>query len=88
MGDFGDALKAGGKGFKEGPAPREFSVAGRPVRCSHCGEGRFVPGSALLNTRARTAFGVDWADPSAAILTCAECGRIEWFTQEPIPTGE
>ncbi len=25
------------------------------------------------------AVGVDWADPAATILVCAECGRIEWF---------
>ena len=83
MGNFIEALKAGVKGFKEGTRPSEYSVAGRPVRCPHCGEGKFAPGSALLNTRARSAFNVDWADPSAAILVCAECGRIEWFAQQP-----
>ncbi len=83
MGRFIDALKAGVKGFKEGTTPREYSVAGRPVRCPHCGQKKFAPGSALLNTRARSAFNVDWADPSAAILVCAECGRIEWFAQQP-----
>ena len=80
---FFDALKAGVKGFKEGTQPREYSVAGRPVRCPHCGEGKFAPGSALLNTRARSAFNVDWADPSATILICAECGRIEWYVNAP-----
>jgi hypothetical protein len=82
-GRFFEAVKAGVKGFKEGTEPSEYSVAGRPVRCSHCGEGKFVPGKALLNTRVRTAFSVDWADPSATILVCAECGRIEWFAHEP-----
>ena len=38
---------------------------------------------ALLNTRTRSVFNVDWADPSASILICAECGRIEWFAHEP-----
>jgi hypothetical protein len=83
MGRFFDAVKAGIKGFKEGAEPGEYSVAGRPVRCPHCGESKFSPGSALLNTRVRTAFKLDWIDPSAAILICAECGRIEWYASEP-----
>ncbi len=87
MGRFFDALRAGVKGFREGNEPTGYSVAGRPVRCPHCGEAKFAPGSALLNTRARSAFNVDWADPSATILVCAECGRIEWFAQEPTETS-
>jgi len=31
----------------------------------------------------RSAFNVDWADPTATILICGECGRVEWFAQEP-----
>jgi hypothetical protein len=84
MGRFFDALKAGVEGFKEGTEPREYSVAERPVRCPHCGERKFAPGSALLNTRGLTVFNLDWADPSASILVCAECGRIEWFVREPV----
>ena len=87
MGHFIEALKAGVRGFKEGTMPRECSVAGRLVRCPHCGETRFAPGSALLNTRGRSAFNLDWADPSAALLICAECVRIEWFLQEPAPAA-
>jgi len=83
MARFFDALKAGVKGFKEANDPTEYSVAGRPVRCPHCRESKFAPRSALLNTRGRTALGVDWIDPSAYILICAECGRIEWYAQEP-----
>jgi predicted nucleic-acid-binding Zn-ribbon protein len=81
MGRFIDALKAGAKSYNE---PRLYVVAGRPVRCPHCGEAEFVPGGrALLNTRVRSVFNVDWADPSAFVLTCAECGRIEWYAHEP-----
>jgi hypothetical protein len=83
MGQFFEALKAGARAFKEGTEPAEYSVAGRPVRCPHCAGAKFAPGSALLNTRGRTAFNVDWADPSASILVCAECGRIEWYANEP-----
>ena len=85
MGNFFEALKAGIKGFREANDPTGYSVGGRPVRCPHCGQGRFIPSSALLNTRARSAFNIDWADPMAWILICAECGRLEWFAQEPDP---
>jgi uncharacterized protein len=87
MGRFFDAVKAGVQGLKDGAEPSEYSVAGRAVTCPHCGERKFAPGSALLNTRARSAFNVDWADPSATILICSECGRIEWFAQEPDRAG-
>ena len=87
MGRFFEALKAGVKGFNNANDPAEYSVAGRPVRCPHCGETRFAPGSAMLNTRARSAFNLDWSDPSAKILICAECGRVEWFVNEPTETA-
>ena len=83
MARFFDALKAGVKGFKEATEPTAYSVAGRPVRCPHCGGSEFTPSSAMLNSRGRTAFGADWVDPSASILICAECGRIEWYVQKP-----
>ena len=80
---FFDALKAGVKGFKEANEPTEYSVAGKRVHCPHCGGSEFAPSSAMLNSRGRTAFGADWIDPSASILICAECGRIEWYAQKP-----
>jgi predicted nucleic-acid-binding Zn-ribbon protein len=83
MGRFFDALKAGVKVLTDADDPVEYSVAGKPIRCPHCGETKFATGSALLNTRTRTAFNADWADPSATILVCAECGRIEWYASEP-----
>lgn len=83
MGRFIEALKAGARAFKEGTKPQPYEAAGRPVTCAHCGERLFLPGSALLNTRVRSTFNVDWADPTAWLLICAECGRIEWFLEEP-----
>ena len=88
MARFFEALKAAARAFKEGTQPAEYTVAGRPVRCAHCGERQFAPGSALLNSRSRTVFNVDWADPMASILICAECGRIEWFMDEPQAAGD
>ena len=87
MGRFFDALKAGVAGFKEGAEPSEYSIAGRPVRCPHCGNTTFAPGRALLNTAGLTLFNLDWADPAATILVCSECGRIEWFAQQPDRLG-
>jgi hypothetical protein len=80
---FFEALKAGWKGFKEANNPTAYAVAGKPVRCPHCGGSEFAISDAMLNSRIRTGFGADWADPSASILICAECGRIEWYAQEP-----
>lgn len=84
MGRFFDALRAGVsaavEGYKEGT---EYSVAGRRVRCPHCGHEKFITGRALLNSAGRTLFNLDWTDPSATTLVCAECGRIEWFAQPP-----
>jgi hypothetical protein len=85
MGRFFEAVRAGLKGFTTANDPAEFTVAGRPVRCPHCGETKFVPDNALLNTRVRSALNADWLDPGATILICAECGRVEWFAIEPSP---
>lgn len=83
MGRFFRAVKAGIKGFKDGMGPCEYQVAGRPVRCPHCGHQKFVSGRTLLNTTGKTLLDLAWADPSATTLICAECGRIEWFAQKP-----
>jgi hypothetical protein len=83
VGRFFEALKAGARAFKEGTEPTGYSVGGRPVRCPHCGQTKFAPGDALLNTRGATLFNLDWANPLASILICAECGRIEWFANPP-----
>jgi uncharacterized protein len=86
MGRFFNAVKAGVASMKESAQPSEYTVAGSPVRCPHCGHQKFTPGRALLNTAGRTFFNLDWTDPSATILVCSECGRIEWFAQEPDST--
>jgi hypothetical protein len=80
---FFEALRRGVAAFKADSGPHEYTSAGRPVRCPHCGHTQFIHGSALLNTKGRTFFNMDWADPSAATLICAECSRIEWYAQEP-----
>lgn len=87
MGQFFKAINAGIAGFaesmNEANQPRPCSVAGKPVRCPHCSNTTFLPATAQLNSAGRTFFNLDWTDPSATILICAECGRIEWFAQAP-----
>lgn len=52
------------------------------MRCSQCGKEWFVLGNALLNTAGMSFLGLDWANRSAYTLTCARCGRIEWYARE------
>ena len=88
MGRFFNAVKAGVSAMKEASGPGEYAIAGKPVRCPHCSNEKFIPGRALLNSAGRTFFNLDWTDPSATILVCSECGRIEWFAQEPDRAGD
>ena len=67
----------------EGPEGERFTVAGKPVGCSHCAHDRFVEGRAQLNTAGMTFFNLDWANRSAATLACTRCGHIEWFLEDP-----
>jgi transcription elongation factor Elf1 len=73
-------VAAGIEGYKEGSS---YSVAGHPVKCPLCGHEKFLSGRALLNSRGRTLLNLDWTNSSATTLVCAECGRIEWFAQQP-----
>ena len=66
-----------------GDESRLFNVAGKPVRCPHCGGEEFDRGSALLNTAGATLFGLDWANRSSHTLICTGCSRIEWFLDKP-----
>jgi len=77
------ALSAGVKAKSSGPAGDMFEVAGRPVRCLHCGGEWFIEGRAQLNTAGLTFLGLDWANRSAATLACVGCGRVEWFLADP-----
>lgn len=83
MGRFFDALKVGFKDYKERTGPPAYSIAGRTVRCPHCGEDKFLASTALLNSSVLTLVNLDWLDRSATVLVCAECGRIEWYAQKP-----
>ena len=83
MGGFFGALRRGVAGAREAMGPQAYSLAGKPVICPHCGHNRFAEGRAQLNTAMLTFFKLDWANRSATTLVCAECGRVEWFLQQP-----
>ena len=83
MGKFFTAVKRGFEAMGDTPAGERYTVAGKTVVCTHCSHDRFVEGRAQLNTAGLTFFNLDWANRTAATLTCASCGRIEWFLADP-----
>jgi len=87
MGRFFTAVKRGLEAMGEAPTGERYSVAGRPVSCGHCRHDHFVEGRAQLNTAGMTFLNLDWANRSAATLTCTACGRIEWFLADPEEIG-
>jgi hypothetical protein len=87
VGRFFRAVKVGVQAMGEAPAGERYTVAGKAVACAHCGGDRFVEGRAQLNTAGLTFMNLDWANRSAATLTCTACGRIEWFLADPEEVG-
>ena len=83
MGRFFKAVQAGMQSMGEAPEGERYTVAGKAVTCSHCSHDRFVEGRAQLNTAGMSFFNLDWANRSAATLTCTQCGRIEWYLADP-----
>jgi predicted nucleic-acid-binding Zn-ribbon protein len=60
-----------------------YQIQGKSVICPQCGHNEFDQGSILLNTPGMTFFGLDWANRTATVLSCRQCGRIEWFMRPP-----
>ncbi len=58
------------------------TINGKQVVCNLCENDHFHKGSALLNTRGMTFFGLDWLNESAVTLICNGCGYIHWFFGE------
>jgi predicted nucleic-acid-binding Zn-ribbon protein len=87
VGNFFTAVKRGVQAMGEAPAGERYTVAGKAVSCAHCARDRFIEGRAQLNTAGMTFLNLDWANRSAATLTCTACGRIEWFLADPEEAG-
>lgn len=83
MSKYWKALKRGIKATTSEFQPGQFELAGKPVKCPHCGHNEFARSSAQLNSRGLTFVGLDWADKSASTLACTNCGRVEWFLKRP-----
>jgi predicted nucleic-acid-binding Zn-ribbon protein len=73
---------------KEDTAPHVFRMEGKTISCSHCGNLHFVQKAILLNTTGMTFFSLDWANRTAATLSCTQCGQILWFLQQPEVVAE
>lgn len=86
MARFFRALGRAVRAMGEGPTGDRFSVAERSVVCGHCGADHFVEGRAQLNTAGMTFMNLDWANRTAATLTCVSCGHIHWFLADPEET--
>ena len=87
MGNFFKAVVRGVKAMGEAPTGDRHTVAGKVVSCGHCSRDEFVEGRAQLNTAGLTFLNVDWANRSAAVLTCTACGHLEWFLADPEETA-
>lgn len=87
MSKFFSAVKRGVRAMGAAPAGERYTVAEKAVACAHCGRDRFVEGRAQLNSAGMTFLNLDWANRSAATLTCTHCGRIEWFLADPEEIG-
>ena len=77
------SLRNGVQPMADTPEGERYTVADIPVTCAHCKHDHFVEGRAQLNTAGMTFLNLDWANRSAATLTCTACGRIEWFLADP-----
>jgi predicted nucleic-acid-binding Zn-ribbon protein len=78
-----NSLRRGFKAAANYLKPGEFKVAGKKVVCFHCGGTEFERSNAQLNTATASLVNLDWLNTSAHILTCRNCGRIEWFMNDP-----
>ncbi|MGA8264004.1 MAG: hypothetical protein WB779_06140 [Ignavibacteriaceae bacterium] len=70
--------------MKKNDVPAKYSVAGKAVICQHCANDRFTTRQAQLNTKGLTFLDLDWANPAADVLICANCGFLHWFFKSDI----
>ena len=76
MSQFFDALKAGAKAAVADLTPGEYTMAGRPVRCGHCGGAQFVLRSVPANEVAAFAL-------RGFALRCETCTHVMLFGDSP-----
>jgi len=59
--------------------PEAVTVVGKPLLCEICHHDRFWQRSAQLHTAVASFFDLEWVQPSATCMVCANCGYIHWF---------
>lgn len=59
--------------------PETFTVVGKPLRCEICHHDKFWQRQAQLHTAVASFFDLEWIQPSANCMVCAQCGYIHWF---------
>lgn len=82
MANFIKALVRGVKAMAEGPdapAGDTFVIAGKPLRCPHCGYDRFDDFRIRVGTALLTS-----GSGFVTSLTCVKCGRIELFDTDGV----
>ncbi len=77
--NVGKFVKLFAKNMKAGKAPARYAVNGLPVTCNHCSSDLFEHGEAQLNTALLSFLDLDFANRSANILICTQCGYVHWF---------
>jgi predicted nucleic-acid-binding Zn-ribbon protein len=55
------------------------NVAGKPLACVVCGNGRFAYREVKLNTTGLTFFDLDWLNRSGVGAICTACGYLHTF---------
>ncbi len=79
MGGLFSAIKRGFRAASNSQGPQAFQVAEKQVICNHCNNSLFYQSNALMNTAGLTFMNLDWANKSANVLTCSNCGNALWF---------
>lgn len=52
------------------------------IKCSHCGNTHFKFDQRQLHTKGLTFMGLDWANATANVYICKNCGHLEWFIED------
>ncbi|RXT07131.1 zinc ribbon domain-containing protein [Ammoniphilus sp. CFH 90114] len=74
-------LRLFAKNLKEAGGAGSYQANGISITCVHCQYDKFEHGQAQLNTALLSFFNLDFANRSANILTCHQCGYVHWFNK-------
>ena len=86
MSDFLKRLKTAAEAAATEWKPSGYTIAGRQIVCSHCGNTDFAEGRAHTTSSGMSFAGIDWANSTATTLSCVACSHIEWFHDRPEKT--